>query len=67
MLARERESLRFFSSDVDCNSRSSHHGYKSATPLGGSVECIGQRQVGYRLECDCDVGRRKCDKLDHLR
>ena len=37
---------------------------------GGSVECIGQRQVGYRLEngepfC-CDVARRKRDKLDHL-
>ena len=29
---------------------------------GGCVECIGQRQVGHRLENDCDVGRRKCDK-----
>ena len=34
---------------------------------GGSVECIGQRQVGHRLESDCDVGRREHDKPDHLR
>ena len=29
------------------------------------MECIGQKQVGHRLESDCDVGRRKCDKPDH--
>ena len=34
---------------------------------GGCVECIGQKQVGNRLESDCDVERRKCDKPDHLR
>ena len=33
MLTREREGLRFISSDVDCNIHSSHYGYKSATPL----------------------------------
>ena len=30
---------------------------------GGSVECVGQRQVGYRLE---NGERRKRDKPDHL-
>ena len=34
---------------------------------GGSVECIGQKQVGHKIESDCDVGRHKCDELDHLR
>ena len=34
---------------------------------GSSVECIDQRQVEYRLENDCDVGLRKCDKPDRLR
>ena len=33
MLPRERERLRFISSDVDCSIHSSHYGYKSATPL----------------------------------
>ena len=34
---------------------------------GASVECTGQKQAGHRFENDCDVGRRKCDKPDHLR
>ena len=29
----DEKSMRFFSSDVDCDIRSSHYGYKSATPL----------------------------------
>ena len=33
---------------------------------GGGVQCIGQRQVGYRLENDCDVARRECGNRDHL-
>ena len=28
-----RVNLRVLSSDIDCNIRSSHYGYKSATPL----------------------------------
>ena len=27
---------------------------------GGGVQRIGQRQVGYRLENDCDVAQREC-------
>ena len=32
---------------------------------GGGVQGIGQRQVGYRLENDCDVARRECGTRDH--
>ena len=33
---------------------------------GGGVQGIGQRQVGYRLENDCDVARRECGNRDNL-
>ena len=33
---------------------------------GGGVQDTGQRQVGYRLENDCDVARRERDNRDHL-
>ena len=33
---------------------------------GGGVQGIGERQVGYRLENDCDVERRECGNRDHL-
>ena len=34
---------------------------------GDGVQGIGQGQVGYRLENDCDVARRECGNRDHLR
>ena len=33
---------------------------------GGGVQGIGQRQVGCRLEYDCDVARHECRNRDHL-
>ena len=33
---------------------------------GGGVQGIDQRQVGYRLENDCDVASRECGNRDHL-
>ena len=33
---------------------------------GGGVQGIGQRQVGHRLESDCDVARRECGNRGHL-
>ena len=33
---------------------------------GGGVQGIGQRQVGYRLENDCEVARHECGNRDHL-
>ena len=33
---------------------------------GGGVQGVGQRQVGCRLENDCDVARRECGNRDHF-
>ena len=34
--------------------------------IGGGVQGIFQRRVGYKLENDCDVARRECGNRDHL-
>ena len=67
MLTRERESLRFLSSDVDCNIHNSYYGYKSATPLEAAWNALVRGKSDTDLRVNCDVGRRKCDEPDHLR